>query len=211
MWLHTFHFSFFLTKQRGPDNLIQKSRGSQAKRRGGGPGPSGPPPHATGLPRPRWGAYSAPPDPLAVIGEGEGRGREGRGGGGGRGGKGGEGKIGILPPPTSTSWLRHCSLHSFYALQSSSSLSICVPLRNTSRTTYGSFPSVEPKIWNALPCHISSIRTLPAFRRGLKHHFSCLLILVVGHLVSTRHDRFTLRDTTPPVAIAPLKNTMPSS
>ena len=45
--------SFFLTKQRGPDNLIQKSRRGQAKRRGS-PAPRAPP-HARGLPgRPDW-------------------------------------------------------------------------------------------------------------------------------------------------------------
>ena len=52
-------------------------------------------------PRPRWGAYSAPPDPLAGFkgptskgrkGEGrEGKGREGKGEGGEGKGKGGEG------------------------------------------------------------------------------------------------------------------------
>ena len=45
-------------------------------------------------PDPAGGAYSAPPDPLAVTG------------GGGRGG-GGEGTLRFCPP-TSTSWLRHC-------------------------------------------------------------------------------------------------------
>ena len=59
-------------------------------------------------PDPAGGAFSAPPDLLAVRGEGggeegkrierEGRGREGRGGVG-RG----------FFPSTSTSWLRHCS------------------------------------------------------------------------------------------------------
>ena len=80
-------------------------------------------------PDPAGGAYSAPPDPLAVRregegeGEGEGRGRggEGRGGEGRRGeGMGGEGRgregregegrggdFAIFAPPTSTSWLRH--------------------------------------------------------------------------------------------------------
>ena len=55
------------------------------------------------LPRPHWGAYNAPPDPLAGFkgptskgreGEGrEGKGREGKGEGGGREGqgRGGEG------------------------------------------------------------------------------------------------------------------------
>ena len=34
-------------------------------------------------PDPAGGAYSAPPDPLAGLGEGEGEGREGKGRGGG--------------------------------------------------------------------------------------------------------------------------------
>ena len=57
------------------------------------------------------------------------------------------------------------------SLRSSSSLSICVPLRKTSMAASRSFSSVAPKIWNALPGHLSSIPTLPAFRRALKHHF----------------------------------------
>ena len=76
-------------------------------------------------PDPAGGAYSAPPDPLAVNkgrgregrgggGEGRGEGGEGEGGGGeGRGGGRGEGRGGDgmglrdFAPPTSTSWLRH--------------------------------------------------------------------------------------------------------
>ena len=55
-------------------------------------------------PDPAGGAYSAPPDPLAVRGEGRaGEGRRGEG----RGGEGRGGDFAILPP-TSTSWLRHC-------------------------------------------------------------------------------------------------------
>ena len=69
-------------------------------------------------PDPAGGAYSTPPDPLAVGGGGEGRGGEGRGRGGegreGRGGGGGgrvgEGKGGrtplarILDPPLKVVW-----------------------------------------------------------------------------------------------------------
>ena len=64
-------------------------------------------------PRPRWGAYSAPPDHLAGFGgptfngrgrEREGRGKRGEGEGRGGEGKGGEGRGGEVkghePPPT---------------------------------------------------------------------------------------------------------------
>ena len=73
------------------------------------------------------------------------------------------------------------------SLRSSSSLPIRVPLRKTSMATSRSFSSVAPKIWNSLPNHLSSTPTLPAFRRGLKHHFSCMLFLTVGHLVASHH------------------------
>jgi len=64
-------------------------------------------------PRPRWGAYSAPPDPLAVFkgptskgkeGRKDGRGRKwkGRGGEGKR--KGGEGDGGDLPDQCQTAY-----------------------------------------------------------------------------------------------------------
>ena len=58
-------------------------------------------------PDPTGGAYSAPPDPLAVREEGEGRGGQGREGQGE--GRAGDGRGGDLRfcPSTSTSWLRH--------------------------------------------------------------------------------------------------------
>ena len=98
------------------------------------------------------------------------------------------------------------------SLRSSSSLSICVPLRKTSMAASRSFSSVAPKIWNALPGHFSSIPTLPAFRRALKHHF--FLSAYPDSRSSggvTPSVRITLRDTTPPAAIVLLENTMPSS
>ena len=55
-------------------------------------------------------------------------------------------------------------------LRSSSSLSICVPSRKTAMARSKSFSSVASDIWNKLPCHLSSISTLPAFRKRLKHH-----------------------------------------
>ena len=86
------------------------------------------------------------------------------------------------------------------------SLSICVPLRKTSMAASRSFSSVAPKIWNALPGHLSSIPTLPAFRRALKHHF-----FLSAYPDSRTSGGITLRDTTPPAAIVLIENTMPSS
>jgi hypothetical protein len=40
--------------------------------------------------------------------------------------------------------------------------------------TSKSFSSVASNIWNSLPSHLSSMPTLPAFRRGLKHHLFLL-------------------------------------
>ena len=60
------------------------------------------------------------------------------------------------------------------ALRSSSSFSICVPPRKTTMATSKSFSSVAPSIWNSLPNHLSSIPTLPVFRRALKHHLFLL-------------------------------------
>ena len=60
------------------------------------------------------------------------------------------------------------------ALRSSSSLSICVPPRKTTMANSKSFSSVASNILNALPSHLSSIPTLPAFRRALKHHLFLL-------------------------------------
>ena len=61
------------------------------------------------------------------------------------------------------------------ALRSSSSFSICVPPRWTTMATSKSFSSVASNIWNSLPNDLSSIPTLPAFRRALKHHLFLLV------------------------------------
>ena len=70
------------------------------------------------------------------------------------------------------------------ALRSSSSFSLCVPPRKTTMATSESFSSVAPSIWNSLPNHLSSIPTLPVFRRALKHHLFLLAypIAVVQNL-----------------------------
>ena len=52
----------------------------------------------------------------------------------------------------------------------SSSLSLCIPTRKTEMAKSKSFSSVASSVWNKLPGHLSSISTLPAFRKKLKHH-----------------------------------------
>ena len=63
-------------------------------------------------PDPAGGAYSAPPDPLAVRreweGDGDGWRRDEDGRGRGEEGKGGRGGDFAILPQTSTSWLRNC-------------------------------------------------------------------------------------------------------
>ena len=56
------------------------------------------------------------------------------------------------------------------SLRSSSSLLLCVPNRKNAMAKSKSFSSVASTFWNKLPCHLSSIPTLPAFRKRLKHH-----------------------------------------
>ena len=75
------------------------------------------------------------------------------------------------------------------------------------------FLSAASNIWNALPNHLSSIPTLPAFRRALKHH----LFLLVYPDRSAKSGKIkptqciTLCDTAPTTAIAQPGNTMLSS
>ena len=54
------------------------------------------------------------------------------------------------------------------SLRSSSSSSLCIPTQKTEKSK--SFSSVASSVWNKLPGHLSSISTLPAFRKKLKHH-----------------------------------------
>ena len=95
-----------------------------------------------------------------------------------------------------------------WPLRSSSCLSICVPPRKTTIAASKSFSSVASNIWNAL---LSSIPTLPAFRRPLKHH----LFLLAYPNSSAKSGKIkpaqciTLRDTAPTTATAPPGNTMP--
>ena len=97
------------------------------------------------------------------------------------------------------------------ALRSSSALSICVPPRKTTIATSKSFSSVASNIWNSLPNHLSSIPTLPAFRRALKHHLFLLAYSISGAKSGKiKPAQFiTFRDTPPTTAIAQSRNTMP--
>ena len=96
-------------------------------------------------------------------------------------------------------------------LRSSSSFSICVPPRKTTIAASKSFSSVASNIWNALPNHLSSIPTLPAFRRALKHH----LFLLAYPDSSAKPGKIkpaqciTLRDSAPTTATAPPGKTKP--
>ena len=84
-------------------------------------------------------------------------------------------------------------------------------LVKTTMATSKSFSSVAPSIWNSLPNHLSSIPTLPVFRRALKHH----LFLLAYTSSSAKSGKIipaqciTLRDTAPTTATAPPGNTMP--
>ena len=97
------------------------------------------------------------------------------------------------------------------ALRSCSSLSICVPTCKTTMAASKSFSSVASGIWNALPNHLSSVPTLPVFRRALKLH----LFLLAYPDSSAKSGMIkpaqciSLRDTVPTTAIAQPVNTMP--
>ena len=56
------------------------------------------------------------------------------------------------------------------SLRYSSSLSISIPSQKTTMARSKSFSFVASDTWNKLPCHLSSISALPAFRKRLKHH-----------------------------------------
>ena len=56
------------------------------------------------------------------------------------------------------------------SLRSSGSTTISGPLRKTSMASLKSFSSVASSFWNKLPGLLSSVQTLPVFRKHLKHH-----------------------------------------
>ena len=91
-----------------------------------------------------------------------------------------------------------------FKLRFSSSLSICVLPCKSIIATSKSFSSVALNVWNSFPNHLSSIPTLPAFRRALKHR----LFLFAYPNSDTKSGKIkpaqciTLRDTAPTTAIA---------
>ena len=99
------------------------------------------------------------------------------------------------------------------ALRSSSSFSICVPPRKTTMASSKSFSSVASSLWNALPSHLSSIPTLPAFRRALKHHLFLLAYPDSGAIFGKIKPAqcIMLSDAAPTTATAQPRNTVPPS
>ena len=97
------------------------------------------------------------------------------------------------------------------ALRSSLSFSICVPPRKTTMAASKSFSSAASNIWNALPNHLSSIPTLPVFRRALKHHLFLLAYPDSGAKSGKIKPAqcITLRDTAPTTATGPPGDIMP--
>ena len=82
----------------------------------------------------------------------------------------------------------------------------------TTMATSESFSSVASNIWISLPSHLSSIPTLPAFRRALEHHLFLFAYPDSGAKSGKIKPAqcITLCDTPPTTAIAQPRNTMPS-
>jgi hypothetical protein len=89
------------------------------------------------------------------------------------------------------------------SLRSSSSLSLCVPNQKTGMAKSKSFSYVASSVWNKLPGYFSSISTLPAFRKRLKHHlFRVPFPVIPHHPLASRfemsaHPQMQLRSDTP--------------
>ena len=93
------------------------------------------------------------------------------------------------------------------SLRSSSSLTVCVPSKKTAMAGTKSFSSAASNLWNKLPRHLSSISTLPAFRKGLKHHF--FVSAFPG--ISSRSTVITLWDVTPTLNVNHISCNSPPS
>ena len=100
-----------------------------------------------------------------------------------------------------------------YDTQALRSFSIFIPPCKTTMATSKSFLSVASNILNALPNHLSSIPTLPAFRRALKLKHHLFLLAYPDSSVKSGKIKpaqcITLRDTPPTTSIAQPRNTMP--
>ena len=82
-------------------------------------------------------------------------------------------------------------------------VTMCVPNRKTGMAKSKSFSSVASSVWNKLPGHLSSISTLPAFRKRLKHHLFWVPFPMIPHhplasrFVMSAHPQMWLRSDTP--------------
>ena len=98
-----------------------------------------------------------------------------------------------------------------YSVQNKYNTHLLLMMHKTAMATSKSFSSVAPSVWNSLPGHLTSIPTLPVFRRALKHH----LFLLAYPNSSAKSGKIipaqciTLRDTAPTTATVPPGNTMP--
>ena len=82
------------------------------------------------------------------------------------------------------------------SLRSSSSLSICVPLRKTSMATYRSFSLSQQNFGIHCQVIFRPFQLFLLLEEVSNIIFSCVLILTVGHLVASRHlniSRFVIQ------------------
>ena len=77
------------------------------------------------------------------------------------------------------------------SLRSSASATISVPLRKISMVFSKSFSSVASSIWNKLPGHLSSVPTLPAFRKHLKYQYHLFLQVYNSSITPATSAAFT--------------------
>ena len=89
-------------------------------------------------------------------------------------------------------------------IRSPSSWSMCVPTRKTAIVKSKSFLAVASYILNKLSCHLSSVSTLPAFRKRFKHYLFRVPFLVIPRhpltscFVMSAQLQLQLRSDTPP-------------
>ena len=93
------------------------------------------------------------------------------------------------------------------SLRSSSPLSISILLRKTAMARSKSSSSVASDTWNKIPCHLSFISALPAFRKRLKHH----LLLSAFPGISSPSTDITLCDVITSTNVNQNRCTLPPS